>query len=157
MPDWAIITMLIAAGLVLLALEVYVPGFVLGSIAIATLVIAAVLSYGAYGGSGVLFVVVLEAGLSGIVVFTALRYLPATRLGKRMTLGATQSGQRAQRAKETALVGQHGVAQTPLRPAGMALIDGKRLDVVAESGMIESGTTVRVVAVRENRIIVRPA
>jgi membrane-bound serine protease (ClpP class) len=45
-------------------------------------------------------------------------------------------------------LGREGVAQTVLRPAGMALIDGKRLDVEAESGMIESGSPVKIVPCR---------
>jgi membrane-bound serine protease (ClpP class) len=47
------------------------------------------------------------------------------------------------------------VAHTVLRPAGVAVIDGQRLDVVAESGMIESGSPIKIVDVNENRLVVR--
>jgi membrane-bound serine protease (ClpP class) len=52
-------------------------------------------------------------------------------------------------------MGREGVAQTILRPAGVAMIGDQRLDVVAESGVIESGSPVRIVAVNENRLVVR--
>jgi membrane-bound serine protease (ClpP class) len=49
------------------------------------------------------------------------------------------------------------VAQTVLRPSGVALVDGKRLDVQAESGMIAAGSAIKVVSVQDNNIIVRKA
>jgi len=41
-----------------------------------------------------------------------------------------------------------------LRPAGMALINGRRVDVVTEGAMIERDTPVRVVAVEGMRVVV---
>jgi membrane-bound serine protease (ClpP class) len=42
-----------------------------------------------------------------------------------------------------------------LRPAGIAEIDGERIDVVAEGEMIEAGATIVVSRVDGNRIVVR--
>ncbi|MFO0827016.1 MAG: NfeD family protein [Phycisphaerales bacterium] len=53
------------------------------------------------------------------------------------------------------LVGQRGVTETPLRPAGFITLDGRRVDAVAESGLIEAGTPVRVVAVIDGTLKVR--
>ena len=67
----------------------------------------------------------------------------------------------AQRGGHTALhsrdemLGLEGVAHTVLRPTGVGMIAGKRLDVAAESGMIEAGTPIRVVDIRNNQILVR--
>ncbi|MCL1916872.1 MAG: hypothetical protein FWG14_00940 [Peptococcaceae bacterium] len=47
-----------------------------------------------------------------------------------------------------------GHAMTVLRPAGTAMIDGDRLDVVTEGDYIGQGEAVRVVAVEGVRIIV---
>ena len=44
-----------------------------------------------------------------------------------------------------------------LRPAGFALIDGERVDVVSDGEPIEAGTAVEVVRVDGNRIVVRRA
>lgn len=47
-----------------------------------------------------------------------------------------------------------GVAVTDLRPSGVALIDGKRLDVVSRGEYLEKTSNVVVIAVTGNQIIV---
>ena len=54
-----------------------------------------------------------------------------------------------------ALLHQTGTAFTQLRPAGTALINGQRVDVVTEGQLIERETPVHVVAVEGMRIVVR--
>jgi membrane-bound serine protease (ClpP class) len=54
-----------------------------------------------------------------------------------------------------ALLHKEGVAVTDLHPAGKALIDGHRADVVSESGYIGAGEHIRVIAVEGIRVIVR--
>ena len=41
-----------------------------------------------------------------------------------------------------------------LRPAGIAEIDGRRIDVVSDGEMIEPSVTVRVIQVEGNRVVV---
>ena len=53
------------------------------------------------------------------------------------------------------LVGQEGLASTPLRPSGMVDFEGKRLEAIAESGLIEQGSRVLAVNARSGRLIVR--
>jgi membrane-bound serine protease (ClpP class) len=53
------------------------------------------------------------------------------------------------------LLHQTGTAFTQLRPAGTAVINGKRVDVVTEGQLIEKGTPIKVVAVEGMRIVVR--
>ena len=48
-----------------------------------------------------------------------------------------------------------GIALTVLRPAGTALIDGSRLDVVTSGEYIDAGATVEVILVEGSRIVVR--
>ena len=55
-----------------------------------------------------------------------------------------------------ALVGKEGVAQSALRPSGVALIEGRRLDVITAGLWIESGTPVRVQSVQGHRVEVIP-
>ena len=54
------------------------------------------------------------------------------------------------------LIGQNGVTVTPLRPAGVAKIAGRRYDVVTVGSFVESNCEVSVVETSGNRIIVRP-
>lgn len=54
----------------------------------------------------------------------------------------------------SALINKEGVAVTQLRPAGIATIDNKRVDVVTNGEFLETGTPVRVTDIQGRRIIV---
>ena len=153
--DWITITVLIIAGLVLMALEIYVPGFVLGSIGLVLMIVAGVVTYRAYGGKVTVLVAGIEVALTLAVVYASLKFFPETAAGRKMILAKTLAGARSHTERESDLIGREGVAHTVLRPTGVAMVDGKRLDVVAESGMIERGSAVKVVAVEENRVLVQ--
>jgi membrane-bound ClpP family serine protease len=58
-------------------------------------------------------------------------------------------------AEKPELLHQIGTTHTPLRPSGTAVINGKRVDVVTEGGMIERGTPIKVVAIEGMRVVVR--
>jgi membrane-bound serine protease (ClpP class) len=55
------------------------------------------------------------------------------------------------------LIGQQGTTLTALRPAGKARIGCELLDVVSDGPYIGPGSTVEVVQVSRNRIVVREA
>ncbi len=55
------------------------------------------------------------------------------------------------------LVDRPGRALTPLRPSGKVDFGGRRLEAVAEAGLIEPGSAVRAVGVRSGRVVVRDA
>jgi membrane-bound ClpP family serine protease len=151
---WMIVG-LAAIGLLLIGVDFYLPGFVLGSIGIVLMLIGVALCYMNYGlnWAAALFLVDVVLGISlGCYV---IKTVPQTAAGKRMILSHNQTGQRSTNEPAAELVGKQGVAQSLLRPSGVALLDGKRLDVVAESGMIASGSAIRVIAVEDNRIVVR--
>ena len=52
-------------------------------------------------------------------------------------------------------VGDWGVAESPLRPAGKAIFGDHYLDVVADGSFVEKGNQVRVIQISGNRIVVR--
>ena len=53
------------------------------------------------------------------------------------------------------MIGQRGLVLSDLRPAGIALIAGKRLDVVALQGYINKGDSIVVIQSDGNRIVVK--
>jgi len=57
--------------------------------------------------------------------------------------------------RERNWLGRVGQTTSALRPAGIAEIDGERVDVVSDGEMIEAGTTIVVSRVDGNRIVVR--
>ncbi len=146
---------LVMIGLTLIAVDFYLPGFVLGSIGIVLLLLAIGLCYREYGLNWACVAFLVEAALGVGIGFVAIKYVPQTAAVKKMILSTEQTAMRAGSEQSPELVGVQGVAQTVLRPSGMALVGGKRHDVVAESGMIESGSAIKVVAVEGTRIIVR--
>jgi membrane-bound serine protease (ClpP class) len=55
------------------------------------------------------------------------------------------------------LVGLRGRALTTLRPSGMVDFDGRRLDGLAEEGLIPVGSSITAVRVSSGRLVVRPS
>jgi membrane-bound serine protease (ClpP class) len=51
-------------------------------------------------------------------------------------------------------LGKHGTTLSPLRPAGVAEIDGERVDVVSTGGYVDAGVPVQVVRVDGPRVVV---
>jgi membrane-bound serine protease (ClpP class) len=76
---------------------------------------------------------------------------PATDAG---TGGPTSHGHRDQPPRGS-LMGRTGVALSDLRPAGVARIDGERIDVVTEGGWIAAGEPVEVLSDEGYRRLVR--
>ncbi|MDF2938950.1 MAG: serine protease, partial [Paenibacillaceae bacterium] len=65
----------------------------------------------------------------------------------------TELGYVSQPVKEY-LLGKTGKALTPLRPAGTAVFDGERVDVVTAGEFIGQGQPVTVVLVEGGRVVV---
>ena len=141
-------------GALLIFVELFIPGMVAGICGAIALLAAIVLSYANYGaekGNAMLAVVLLAS-----VVFFAwwMRAFFQSRLGRRWTLQETVP-QDPNPQRFSGLENQLGRALTSLRPAGTALVDGRRIDVIAESGLIEAGEPVRVVRVEGPKVVVR--
>ncbi len=86
------------------------------------------------------------------------RYLPGTTLFHRLVLDNATSRQAGYAASKdtSSWVGKTGVTLSPLYPAGSALIEDQRLDVITRGDYIEADQAVRVVETHGNRIIVEP-
>jgi membrane-bound ClpP family serine protease len=52
------------------------------------------------------------------------------------------------------LVGKSGIARSDLRPTGIAEIAGQRYDVVSQGDFIDAGSSIKVIATENYRIIV---
>ena len=93
-------------------------------------------------------VVALLFTVVGMII--AVRRLGLKRGVKRFVLHTAQdntTGYVAQPGRRE-LIGKQGMALSPLRPAGTAVIEGKRVDVVSEGGFIPPRTPVKVVDVQ---------
>ncbi len=86
------------------------------------------------------------------------KYLPGTRLGRGVILEAATTaalGYVSQSAAELQLAGKRGRALGSLRPAGIADIEGRRVDVVTQGDFIEAGSDIEVTLVDGNRVVVK--
>ena len=150
-----IFVLFVVLGLMLLAIEVFVPGGVIGIFGVISLLAAAATAFVAFGPQGGFLVSVVLIVGSGILLALWLKFFPGTRLGHKLTLQTDGRSYKSAVDLSEKYMGREGVAQSSLRPAGIAVIDNQRIDVVAESGYIESGCRVRVIQVEGNRIVVR--
>jgi len=92
-----------------------------------------------------------------VIVFTlTVRAVPQNAWAQRLALAAAQGPDYVASADHRGLHGRIGTAVSYLRPAGIASIDGRRVDVLTEGEFIAQGTPVRVVRVEGARIFVEP-
>jgi membrane-bound serine protease (ClpP class) len=157
--------LLIVAGFVLLAIEMFIlPGFgVAGALGLAALAGGLVLSMTGPGDTAQ-FITHAAARVAGALVLALvaslvlLRFMTRLPWGRRLVLegglSATEGYASPPQADQRWL-GRQGRAVTVLRPAGIAEIEGERVDVVSDGAMIDAGSAVRVTRVDGNRIVVR--
>jgi membrane-bound serine protease (ClpP class) len=171
--SWEYAIILFALGVLLVVLELFVPSF--GLLVVGAIVCFAASIYGVYDPqrpAAAIIMGVLAPAIALTVVVFGLKYVPRTAWGRGLVLRTARDEGKAvlPTASESAslppeggtaeremspLVGKEGVAQCELRPAGVALVAGSRVDVVTEGSLIPLGTRIRVVAVEGNRVVVR--
>jgi len=146
-----IITLLIL-GVVLLYLETVLPGLIVGILGFICLMAAVILGYRNYGYQTGSFI--LAGVLAGLMVgaFCWLKFFPGSRMAHKFI---SQGSVGELGVAKPELLHATGAALSQLRPSGTANIDGQRVDVVTEGGLIEAGTAVKVVTVEGARIVVR--
>ncbi|MBU3664796.1 MAG: hypothetical protein FGM15_02820 [Chthoniobacterales bacterium] len=155
MPDGPVlIVTLFAAGLILVAAEVFLPGAILGILGGLCFVVSVALVFAHYGSAAGLaasFAVVV-LGASGFMLWLYL--FPRSFVGRRIILRRSENSPSASAGRRD-LVGAEGIALTPLRPAGTARFDGKRIDVSTDGEFLAEGEKVVVVAADGMRTVVR--
>jgi membrane-bound serine protease (ClpP class) len=91
-----------------------------------------------------------------ILFYLATRIFPENAWIAKLTFAGAQGADYVTSADFTSLAGKSGLAASYLRPAGVALIDGQRVDVLTQGEFIQEGTPVRVTRVEGARIFVEP-
>jgi membrane-bound serine protease (ClpP class) len=161
-PVGTVDVLLMVAALVLLLLELLVfPGFgIAGILGVAALVIAIVRIFP--NDNQWAYVLGYTAIFGAVLLVGLFWFLPNSPLFKRfalMTRLDNQPGTTPLQGHNVAsydyLFGKQGVASSDLRPAGIATIEGERVDVVTEGDFISNGTPVIVMRVDGNRVVVR--
>ncbi|MDA0671735.1 MAG: hypothetical protein O2991_03540 [Bacteroidetes bacterium] len=162
---WEIL--LFALGVILLIVEIFViPGFGVPGI-IGLLLVVFSLGASLIGNVGFSFpeqtevtravwtmAITLSASFGAIAMFA--RAMPERRAFGLLVLKdkLTETDASSDEAEYKLLLGQEGVAKSPLRPSGVADFSGRRLDVQTLGDFIESGETVVVKQVNGHRVLV---
>lgn len=153
MGSYTALIALLAAGMLLIGAEIFVPGAVIGTLGALCLASGCWMAFtispvlGGYVTAGVVLML-------GVVVALWIKFFPRSTIGRSMTLSEDGKTFKSSDSR-AALVGKDGIAQSELRPAGFAVIDGKRVDVITEGSLVPQGAPIRVVRVEGNRVIVR--
>ena len=156
----SIVIILAAFGILMIAMEVILPGGILGVAGVIAIIISLLLTASSPGldtiGSSGRFA--LAGGIiatSVVLLFLWLKFFTRASFVKNHLLEDEIDGTNNYERYE-ALLDLTGMAETDLRPAGKARLEGRRWDVLAESGLIEKGTQVKVVLIEGSRVVVRP-
>ncbi len=157
--------LLVVTGVLLLAIEVFViPGFGVAGVA-GLVALVAGLGLTLVGAGATASIVIIALGRVAMAILIALaaaavllRFLPRLPFGRQLVLDAEMDADQGYVSApdiDRLRLGHVGRALSPLRPAGVADIDGARVDVVSDGGYIEAGTLIEVTRVDGNRIVVR--
>ena len=151
---------LISLGILLVFIELLIlPGFGAAGIPGCLLILIGLgVVWSQYG----LQTALTSAGVTLVLVIPlaiiALSLLRGTPVIQRFILNTTENkedGFQAPPSELANLVGKSGRTLTPLRPAGAALINGHRVDIVTQGEFVAPETDIEVILVEGSRVVVR--
>ncbi|HEX5315053.1 MAG TPA: NfeD family protein, partial [Candidatus Kapabacteria bacterium] len=101
--------------------------------------------------------VTLAISLSGVIIlgYLIVKYGPkATWLQKFRNLSTTADTS-FYLSEQSQIIGKRGITQTMLRPAGIVLLEDRKIDAVTNGEFISPGTSVAVTQMRGSRAVVQ--
>ncbi len=150
-----LIILLFAIGVLFIAVEVIVPGGILGSIGALLMFSGCALAFRDYGIGGGLLALLAGLVVTALALFIEFRILPGTKLGRRaflttqITAVAPAVGTEAQE-----LIGQSAEALTMLSPTGYVRVGEQRYEAFCQSGQAPIGAALTIVGADNFRLIV---
>lgn len=151
----SLIVILFVSGVLLLALEVIVPGAVLGIVGGVLVFIGVLVSFARYGFDGGLVATGVAAGLTAVALYLEFVVLPKTGLARKFSMTTTVAGtSQPPVAERQAVLGRQATAVTALVPSGYVELDGRRYEAFARHGHTAPGERVEVVDMDNFRLIV---
>lgn len=147
-PTAAATIALFIIALVMFFIELFTPGVgIAGATGLLSLVAVVVMQLGWGQPRVALYIIAISLLIIILGLVWIIRSLQRGRLSKSfLVLNEKVDGTSVPdvAAAKTELVGKTGVAITTLRPAGIAEIDGKRVDVTTAGEFIAKGETIKV-------------
>ena len=150
MLPWIIILTLL--GLLLLFVEILMPGFglfgILGTLA---LMGALVMAYKFYG----FFIFLLLLILAVLLFFAMILFAKKSGLYNKVVLKEQQQEKGFDESTLQGLLGKIGVTHTELKPFGVAELEGKLVDVCSTGEFIDRGTQIQVIQIVGKTVTVK--
>lgn len=145
--------------LVMFVIELFTPGIgVAGATGLLSLIAVVVMQLGWGNPRVALYIIAIALLLIVLGLTWVIRSMQKGRLSRSFLVLRDHSNgtsvPEVAAAKEE-LIGKIGVAITTLRPAGIAEIDGKRVDVATAGEFIKKGETITVIQAQGMHIRVR--
>jgi len=149
------IIVLFLAGILLLAIEVFVPGVIVGIIGGLAILAGVVTAFGLYGADGGIIALLSGGLLLGVTFYIEFVLLPKSKLAKQISMQATVEGTSQPAVADLSKVlDQQGETVTPLSPSGYIALNGRRYEAFSQSGYLAKGIAVRVTGLDNFRLIV---
>lgn len=146
---------ILALGLILILVEFYIPGAIIGIIG-SILVLSSVVLF-ASQSSSILAIILFFVGaaISVIVLIKfALWRIVNAKPQYSIYSGSDQEGYQASHFDKTA-IGKKGIVMSDLKPGGYILIEGKQHQALSVAGYIPRGSEVTVISGQEESLIVK--
>ena len=154
--EWLIpIIICVLAGVILLIVEAFMPGFGVPGISGIILLLAGVaMTWYEYGAMVGLGTTVAVLALVGVAISVSHKSASSGRLSKSdLILNDTETPP-SENADMQLLVGKEGVVKNTLRPVGTAEFDCGKLHVTSDGEYVSEGQKVRIVRVEGTQIFV---
>ena len=149
------IAVLILTGAALLAIEVVVPGGILGVGGGLFLLAGVVVSFNRYGPTAGSLTGLGAIAALGVALYLEFKVFPRSRLARKFSMTTTVQGQPpAELAPAADVVGCECVALTKLVPSGYVAVASRRYEAFCRSGAAAEGERLRVASVDNFRLIV---
>ena len=141
-------------GMVVIVAEIFIPSLGLLSILAGGLLLYSLyLVFTTISFNAGMVLVGIDVVVMPIVLVLGLKALSASSVSLHKKLASADGVVSQSKEKET-WMDREGEVVTDLRPAGTAVFEGKRLDVVTDGEYVDAGTRIRVTGVSGNRIVV---
>lgn len=151
----SLVIVLFVLGVILLALEIIVPGAVLGSVGALLMLGGVVAAFLNLGGTGGMIATIAALLLLGATFYLEMVWLPRSRMAKNLSADTTiDSVSQPPLAQATDVVGCDAVALSILAPTGFVRVNGQRYEASCRSGYAAAGETLKVVGLDAFRLIV---
>jgi membrane-bound serine protease (ClpP class) len=143
-------------GDLLILIEGFLPGGILGLAGVFCIALASYFAYQEYGGPlAPTLTFILGAFGAIIIIFIEFKWLSKSKLGKNLFLSSSTDGISNKELPGEEIIGQTGKTLTEHKPEGITLLKGINYDAYSEDGFLPKETSIIVTGTDDFRIRIK--